>query len=159
MDKCNNNINGFYNGLNNGNGNSGLKEILSTVMKKERLNIDGVNFYDTLHSSGRHFVLDYRTSVFLSMSRQNYSRKLLEISSQSNQFKVYKIRSVLVLVIRKSMFKAQGFFSDLLNTLRSVTKSASFVSQTFKNGDAWLLLIDLVTMLLNIRDGRENCCS
>lgn len=153
MDKCNNNINGFYNGLNNGNGNSGLKEILSTVMKKERLSIDGVNFYDTLHSSGKHFVLDYRTSVFLSMSRQNYSRKLLEISSQSNQFKVYKIRSVLVLVIRKSMFKAQGFFSDLLNTLRSVTKSASFVSQTFKNGDAWLLLIDLVTMLLNIRDG------
>ena len=149
MDKCN-----FKDFTNDLYGNSSLKEILSIVMKKEQNFIDGVNFYDTLHSNGKYFVFDYRTKVLLSMSKDNYARKLLDTSRQGNQYKVYKIHGRLVLVIRRA-FRPQigNFLSSIYSTFKNINQLTQTMSQSVKDGDAWLLFLDLINMILNIRDG------
>jgi hypothetical protein len=133
-----------------------LKEILSIISKKERNIIDGVNFYDTQHSSGKHFVLDYRTNVLLSMSRDNYTKKLLDVEQQKNQSKIYSIRRLNVLVIRRS-FKAQvqplEFLQSVFSNVRTIISTVRTGTQFIKEQEFWNIILDFLNLILRIRDG------
>lgn len=129
---------------------------LHIIMKKETLDISGVNYYETKDFSSNHFIFDHRTNVLLAVSLQNYTKKFLEVTSQSLPSKVYNFRNYNYLFIRRKPkpFKPQIFgLSSIIAQISNLRTQFNNAREFAKSGDAYLWFLDIITMILNIREG------
>jgi len=161
MDKCNNYIKSFLfldteaADVNSAT-NISIKELVTQVTKKEKIILDGINFYETSNFTNKHFILDLRTSTMLSMSKQNFKSKLYGVGREANDYIVYNIKKKLVLVIRRK-FRPQSKFGDFFKTFIGMIKTIYDKSQIamglVKKGEFWIIFLDFINMILNVREG------
>lgn len=129
-----------------------LKETLVRVFRKAKLNIAGLNFYETSTNDDRHYIFDERLNVLLGVNAKGINER--RDKAKDNKHKFIKLDGLTFLIIYKG-HKAQilgDLFGKIQTALSSIMAVRSGVRTLFTR-EFGLFIFDLMRMILDIRDG------
>lgn len=137
--------------------------MLEKVCKKEKMVLEGVNFYETVDDS-HFFILDFRTKVLLRVTLKNFEKKRDDLMYQPFQNAVHsiyfkKVEYKILVIRRKMKFAPQSLFGNFMKSMSGIKHSLEFFTATCSKTkqmfteQGYLWFLDLVNMILNIREG------
>jgi len=118
--------------------NTQIKTLISRINNKEKINIEGISYYETANFSN-NFILDYRTKVLIAMSAENFTKRMIKSERESFQTKFYKQHinglHINIFIIRtKTKFTPQSLFDSFRTSIQNTRALVSQVTDIYSKG-------------------------